>query len=145
MLKLITIVEKSKIVREGLESLFRSHEIASHIICIESFDEWTVALKGRFPDAVVVNPDLVRDGVGKIRHRFHLEKNIPFVAIVYLYYSYKEINEMFDEVIYITDPEDVILNKFQNLLNQTEKVSDDSNEQLTIREKDVLRLLLQGF
>ena len=145
MLKLIAIVEKSKIIREGLESLLRSYEITSHIICMESFDEWIVALKGRSPDAVIVNPDLVREGVGKIKHRFHLEKNIPFVAIVYLYYSYKEINEMFNEVIYITDPEDVILDKFQNLLSQTEKTSDDSNEQLTNREKDVLRLLLQGF
>ncbi len=146
MFKLIAVVEKSKIIREGLESLLRSQEITKRIVCMESFDEWNTVLKNISPDVVIVNPDLTREGLDKLKSRYHLEKHTLFVAILYLYYSYKEINEMFDEMVYITDPEDTILNKFQNLHDKIEKTSDDnSNEQLSSREKDVLRLLLQGF
>ena len=145
MFKLIAIVEKSKIIRTGLENLLQANEITNRIVCMESFDEWPATLKNHSPDIVIVNPDLIREGPEKIKSRYLLEKSTLFVAILYLYYSYKEINEMFDEMIYITDTEDAILNKFQNLLNRIEKKSVDSNEQLTGREKDVLRLLLQGF
>ena len=50
---------------------------------------------------------------------------------------------MFDETIYITDSDEAIINK----LRHTQKHSNDNSENpvLTVREKDVLRLLLQGY
>ena len=145
MFKLIVIVEKSKIIREGLESLLRSNNITSHVICMESFEEWIVALKGRTPDIVIVNPDLIKEDVEKTKAKCHLDKQTFFITIIYQYYSYKEINERFDDAIYITDSENIILTKFQNLFSQSTNAPENSNEQLTGREKDVLRLLLQGF
>ena len=147
MFKLVAIVEKSKIVREGLVSMLRLRETTSQIISIESFDSWATALKGRSsPDLIIVNPDLTKSGIDRLRLKHRIDRHTLFVAIVYLYYSYQEVNAMFDEIIYITDSEDVIRNKLQSLLNRIEGIpTRNLSGQLTSREKSVLRLLLQGL
>lgn len=146
MFKLIVIVEKSKIIQEGLAQMLRSHEICQRVIKVDGFDNWTQVLGGSSPDVVIVNPELVRDDVEKIRTKLNLQKKTFFVGIIYLYYSLKEVTEMFDEAVFITDPEDIFVNKFRNLFNRTEEIiAQADNERLTDREKDVLRLLVRGL
>ena len=67
------------------------------------------------------------------------------MGLVYQYYNQKEMANLFNEVIFITDSEDVIVNKFRNLSSQTNDQSSSSNDKLTDREKDVLKLLLMGL
>ncbi len=147
MFKSIAIIEKSKIIRDGLETQLRTLDIFNQIISVESLEKWPLALKDSVPDAVIINPDLVRSGLEKLKTKFKTEKKVFFIAIVYLYFSHKELIEIFDDIIYITDAEEDIANKIKNLLNRKnpEEEKEKENEQLTSREKDVLRLLLQGL
>ncbi len=145
MFRLIIIIEKSKIVRAGLETQLRALGIGKQIASLESLEQLPEVLNNSTPDLILINPDLVRDGTDKIRHKYKLEKKIPFVAVVYLFHSHRELVETFNEIIYITDSEDTIFNKLQHIFNSKKIEPDKNEEQLTYREKDVLRLLLQGL
>ncbi len=145
MFKKIAVVEKSKIIREGLTALLYSHELCSKVICLEDFGEWNLLMRNSVPDLVIVNPESISEGKEKIRYKYKLNENTLFVGLVYQYYNYKEITELFNEVIFITDSEDVIVNKLKNLLINTNENPSSSNEKLTDREKDVLKLLLRGL
>ncbi len=142
MFKLVVIVEKSKIIRDGIVSILKNHNLAQRIICLETLDEWK-CVKDHYPDFVMINSDYLKEGTEKIKSKYHFSENTIFVGIVYLYCP-KEIVDAFEEVIYITDTESLILSKLKSLLN-VKHSENTANEKLTDREKDVLRLLLQGL
>jgi DNA-binding NarL/FixJ family response regulator len=145
MFKKIVIVEKSKIIREGLTALLYTHELSSKVVCMENFGEWNLLMRNTVPDLIVLNPEIMHEGKEKIRYKYKLPDDLLFVGIIYQYYNYKEVNELFNEVVFITDSEDVIVNKFKNLSSHTNTQAVPSNEKLTDREKDVLKLLLRGL
>ncbi len=143
MSRSIVIVEKSRIIREGLISLLRKSESGLRIVDMEDFDEWAVSLRGSVPDVVIFSPETAREGTEKIRSKYGLSRSVLLVGLVYQYYTVREVSEMFDEVIYITDSEDVLAHKFINLFKR-EIPESSASERLTDREKDVLILLLRG-
>ncbi|MDR2037025.1 MAG: LuxR C-terminal-related transcriptional regulator [Bacteroidales bacterium] len=138
MFKLIAIVDKSHIIREGIASLLRERDICQRIASLENMNDWKMAFKDSAPDLVIINPDLWN----KNEVKRHKTGNMITVGMVYQYCDRDAIAH-FDDVIYITDTEDVIVNKFRNLQQHHEKGTKDEN--LTAREKDVLILLLQGL
>ena len=145
MFKKIVVVEKSKIIREGLTTLLYAHELCSKVVCLEDFGEWNLLMKNTVPDLVIISPEAMYEGKDKIRSKYKLGEEVLFVGLVYQYYNQKEMANLFNEVIFITDSEDVIVNKFRNLSSQTNDQSSSSNDKLTDREKDVLKLLLMGL
>ena len=145
MFKKIVVIEKSKIIREGLTTLLYAHELCSKVVCLEDFGEWNLLMKNTVPDLVIISPEAMYEGKDKIRSKYKLGEEVLFVGLVYQYYNQKEMANLFNEVIFITDSEDVIANKFRNLSSQTNDQSSSSNDKLTDREKDVLKLLLMGL
>ncbi len=145
MFKQIVIIEKSKIIREGLAGILHAHEISKKVISIEDFSEWGMTVKNLTPNIIILSPEKAQEGADKIRSKYQLPGNTLLVGIVYQYYNIREITEIFDEILFITDPEDLIINKLKNLSKQAENNNTASNEKLTDREKDVLKLLLRGL
>ncbi len=145
MFKKIVIVEKSKIIREGLAAMLYNHELCSKVVCLEDFGEWNMLIKNTVPNLIIISPEAMYEGKDKIRYKYKLSEDILFVGLIYRYYNYKEVTELFNDVIFITDSEDVIVNKLKNLSSHTNENSSSSNEKLTDREKDVLKLLLRGL
>lgn len=139
MFKLIAIIDKSHIIREGLAALLRHNGICQRIGSLEQVDEWPSAFKDAKPDLLIVNPDEWLKGDPK--QRVHISEKTTVVGLVYHYYD-KETLVQFDETVYITDSDEVIVNKLRNL-KQHGKTS--ARQNLSEREKDVLKLLLQGF
>jgi DNA-binding NarL/FixJ family response regulator len=144
MFRLVTIIEKSKIIREGLSSLLRTHSMCQRLICLKSFEECPSVFNASCPELIFINPDQLKESPKKTRSKYHLDTKILFVGIIYGY-CHKEVLDSFDETIYITDSEEVILNKLKNLHKQRNQTYSSSSERLTDREKDVLKLLIQGF
>ncbi len=145
MFKKIVIVEKSKIIREGLTAILYAHEICSKVVCMEDFGEWSMLMRNTQPDLIILSPEASYEGKEKIRYKYKLSEDTFFVGLIYQYYNQKELADLFNEVIFITDSEDTIINKFKNLSSQNNENSSSSNEKLTDREKDVLKLLLRGL
>ena len=145
MFKKTVVIEKSKIIREGLNALLYAHELSSKVVCLEDFGDWNLLMKNTVPDLVIISPEAMYEGKEKIRNKYKLGEEVLFVGLVYQYYNQKEMTDLFNEVIFITDSEDVIVNKFKNLSSQPNDQASSSNDKLTDREKDVLRLLLRGL
>ncbi|MDR3062492.1 MAG: hypothetical protein LBU57_10375, partial [Dysgonamonadaceae bacterium] len=83
MFKKIVIVERSRIIREGLAGILYANEIGSKIICLEDFDEWNSRMRDVVPDMVILSPEMVHEGIEKVRHRYQLSDKVLFVGIVY--------------------------------------------------------------
>jgi len=138
MYKTIAIIEKSKIIREGLAFLFKSHNIGKQIAKLESLDHWTLALK---PDLIIINPEFLKEiDLEKVKTKFDIGSKIPLIGLIYQYFD-RETYIAFNNLIYITDSEETILNK----VKVKEIKEQNSGEKLTDREKDVLKLLLKGM
>ncbi len=145
MFKQIVIVEKSKIIREGISFLLQKNEICNKITEMEDANDWAMLTKNVVPDIVILHPDIAKDGIEKFRSKHQLSEQTLFIGIIYQYYNIKEISETFDEVIFITDTEEAFVNKFKLLFRQFKNETPANNEKLTDREKAVLRLLLRGL
>jgi len=138
MFQHVVIIEKSKIIRDGIFSLLTSHKVSKAITVLKDFEEWTVALGEKKPDVVILNHNLSKEDIKKIKSKYNLPGNTLFVAIIYDYYLPEEISELFDEVIFITDSEETFVNKFHRLSkNKDDHFDRDERERLTDREKDV--------
>lgn len=139
MFKCIAIIDKSHIIREGITVLLRAYNICQKIGSLEHPDEWSSAFKDTEPDLVIVNPDLWQRSDAKKPE--HINEKTIVVGLIYQYYD-KETLAQFDETIYITDSDEVIVNKLRKLQKQNKPILTQS---LSAREKDVLKLLLQGL
>lgn len=145
MFKKIVIIERSKIIREGVISLLKTLKVCQTIKDMESPEEWPVSSDEK-PDLIILGYEWAKDGIDKIRTKFHIGHNTLIVGLIYNYYILKDISDLFDEVLFITDDELIIENKFRRLSERfRESDSTGETERLTDREKDVLRLLVQGL
>jgi DNA-binding NarL/FixJ family response regulator len=139
MFKFIAVIDKSHIIREGMTALLRNNNLCQRIGSLEHTDEWSPAFKDAEPDLVIINPDLWQRSEGKKPGR--INENAIIVGLIYQYCD-KETLAQFDETIYITDSDEVIVNKLLHLQKQHKPPATQS---LSAREKDVLKLLLQGL
>ncbi|MDR3094268.1 MAG: LuxR C-terminal-related transcriptional regulator [Bacteroidales bacterium] len=138
MFKFIAIIDKSHIIREGLAALLRNNNLCQRIGSLEHPDEWLPAFKDAEPDLVITNPGLWQKSDSK-RWGHSSEKSI--VGLIYQYCD-REMLAQFDETIYITDSDETIVNKLRHLQKHNKPPATQS---LSAREKDVLKLLLQGL
>ena len=141
MFKLIAIIDESHIIKEGLSALLRNGNVCQRIGSLENLKDWQVAFKNNEPDIVITNPAFFPKGEGsRLKTMYHISDKPIFVGLVYQYFD-RDMLAQFDETIYITDPADTILNKLLNL----KRKNNDTTKILTVREKDILKLLLQGL
>jgi DNA-binding NarL/FixJ family response regulator len=141
MYKTVAIIEKSNIIKEGLTHLLKSHNICTQIAKLDSLDDWHFVFRDDKPDLIIINPERLKNtDLDKIRLKFGISDKTPVIGLIYQYFG-REIYPMFSALIYITDTEDIILNKIRN----KQKKEQDIGEKLTDREKDVLKLLLKGM
>jgi DNA-binding NarL/FixJ family response regulator len=143
MYKIIAIIEKSNIIKEGLTHLLKSHNICSQIAKLDSIDDWSFVFKNENPDLVIINPDRLKDmDLSKMRQKFAIPDKTPFIGLLYQYFD-REIYSIFASMIYITDTEDIILSKIRN--KQKKDHDSATGEKLTDRERAVLKLLVKGM
>jgi DNA-binding NarL/FixJ family response regulator len=140
--KSVAIVEKSQIIREGLACLLKVHNLCTKIAKLESLDDWHYVFKDESPEVVIINPDRLKHlDIDKMKEKYKLPDKTLIIGLVYQYFS-REIHLMFgNDLIFITDTDDVILGKLQN----RHKQGQDGSEKLSDREKDILKLLLKGL
>ena len=143
MFKQILIVEKSKIITEGLIAILHSQRLFQRIASTGFVDECPLVLKGNNPDLVIISPELSGENLERLKTKHKFSPNVIMVGLI-SHYCPKELLDIFDEIIYITDTEDTIINKLKNLIKQQHSLNSLGGDRLTEREKEVLKLLIQG-
>jgi DNA-binding NarL/FixJ family response regulator len=140
MYKIVAIIEKSNIIKEGLTYLLKAHNICLQIAKLDSVDDWFFVFKDEKPDLIIINPDRLKDmDLDKLRLKIEISDKIPIIGLLYQYFD-RKIYNMFISTIYITDTEDIILGKLRS-----KQKKENAGEKLTGREQSVLKHLLKGM
>ncbi len=139
----VLIAEYSEIIRKGLIEILEGSGQFSRIREQPCGANLQAMITRHQPDLLLVNPAMVDGGL-----RDHLKENKGprpwLVGILYNFHD-QEVIDLFDEVIGINDPQARILKKLHALLQQKKADATLPDPQLTLREKEVLRLLVKGM
>lgn len=141
----IAIVEPSSIIYEGLSNILLQNGGAHYSIYhFESLEEVSREIPAFIIDLVIANPYLVKSNIKTFHFHKKNDSPVPWVALIYSFFE-KEIVDLFDAVIQITDSPEVITSTIQNLISLKCQCKPAEREQLTARETDVLKHLVQGL
>lgn len=137
----VLIAEQSEIIRKGMVEILQGsglfHRIRE-ISCAAGIMDFISRYK---PDIIFINPSMIDTG---FREQLNSGTYRPrLAAIVYSFHD-EEVMSLFDETIPINDNRSKIIKKLNNLIEKEVSELPANENQLTAREKDVLRLLVKG-
>ena len=147
MRKLIRILlaEPAPVVSEGLKGILQRSEISAHFSIVTSMDAIEGRLSSENLDIVIINPLFIQFDIRKMVLLKSQYRNILFIALQYAYFEPKVL-DLFDTVIRVTDSYSAIVNTIKSLINDDRsEVQGVSQEILSERETEVLRLLATGM
>lgn len=144
--KSIVVIEESDIVKCGLRSLLRDHNLGINIFMFDSLASCSPsAYKLESPELILINPGLINESIDKLKQKLEMKDRPLIVGIVYAFFE-KCIMDFFDETICIDDSEESIVSKLKILRSEFPlKHSYFSNNKLSDRELEVLKLLIKGL
>lgn len=140
----IIIVETSDIICEGINSILINSGRSFNIISADNLrDIEQLNLKAK-SDIVLINPLLIQNQLKE----FHILKreleHLKWIALVYTYFD-NQILSVFDEIVYINDSSNKIISSLQKLsTTDRNENKNQSQETLSERETEVLKLLVTG-
>jgi len=141
----IAVIEPSPIIYEGLTNILLRSGNHYQIYQFENPDELLNSpLRERF-DLGILNPVFIQ---GSVRQFQQIRKSLPkvrWIALVYAYFDRESLNH-FSDLIQISDPVTQILDMVEKLRESPEQDPVPSaREQLSERETEVLRCLVNGL
>ena len=141
----IAIVEPSQIVFRGLVSLIDDSGRNFHIVRAEDFTELQHQAVRNPLDIVIINPSFLQSDLKIFQALRNDQPTVKWIGIVYSFFDQK-ILSLLDGIISINDLQHSIVNMIQQVI-QSQKVQekDASQESLSDRETEVLRLLVTGL
>lgn len=141
----IAILEPSLIVYEGLSNiLLQESRIKYNLLYYDSLEEILPDLSSGELDLVIINPLLIRSDIKNFSHLKKGYNSVFWAGIIYSFCE-KEILGLFEGIIQITDTVDVILETVFRLVSSNCNEERNTKEQLSQREIDVLKQLVQGL
>lgn len=144
MFKHIVIIDKSYIIKEGVAKLLNNRNIAQKISLLTSPEEWCHIVKDYYPEIIIINPALIKESLSKFRKHNEIPGHTKILGIVYSLFDNELINK-FDDNIFINESPDIIINKISNCRKEEIKKTNNSEELLSDREEEILKLLVKGF
>ncbi|HYX08230.1 MAG TPA: helix-turn-helix transcriptional regulator [Bacteroidales bacterium] len=147
MRKLIRILltEPAQLISEGLTGTVQRSGIRSHFVIVSSLEMMEERLSAENFEIVILNPLFIQLDTRKLLLLKGQHPGIRFIALQYAYFEPKVL-DLFDSVIRVTDPPTTIFNTIKNLINDDRsEVQGVSQEILSERETEVLRLLATGM
>ncbi|MFP4367302.1 MAG: response regulator transcription factor [bacterium] len=144
MAKTILIAEQSEIIRKGLIKVIGSFDIFDNINELTINANIEASVVRLEPDILVINPAMITVPMqGWIKEQKNGKMKVA--AIVYSLFD-DELNDLFDEVIQISDTRIKIRNKLNSLVNRISETKQHlPDDTLSNREKDVVKLLAKGM
>ncbi|MGD8780686.1 MAG: response regulator transcription factor [Ignavibacteria bacterium] len=141
----IAVLEPSQIIYEGLSNILLKSGYYFKLFKIDSLKEISTLIDKEKPDIIIVNPSQVQN---KTKEFYTIKKKRTetcWIALVHSYYD-SRVLEMYDDVINITDDPKSIIELILNLnSSNSSQPSTAEQEQLTEREIEVLKLMVEGL
>lgn len=138
MAKAVIIAHPSKLIRKGLISIIE-HEFVVKIICCDNIDNLNETYLSTFSEMVLIVPITVDRST---LFRLLSSNTNQFYTIAIDYRSVNEQSQNIDYVFQINKSPEKLTEKIKAFLNESEKP--DNDDDLSIREKEVLRLIALG-
>jgi DNA-binding NarL/FixJ family response regulator len=140
----IIIVDTSQIISEGLLSVINKHSQRYQVSTTNSIEGMELLFAKRKSEIIIINPNLINNTKAFNTLRNTIEQ-VKWVGLVYAYYE-QDLLSKFDALITISDNPESILSKINKLLvDENQQDSNASQEVLSEREIDVLKLLAGGL
>lgn len=138
----ITILEPSLIICRGLAAILADAGLQHKTLFAESLRKLDESALKHPPDVVLANPVLIQNQVKEFQA---MKKKLPDTYWISINYTLTDskILALYDNHIYINDAREKIINSVQKLLSPDFQAK-SSQEVLSEREKEVLRLLVAG-
>jgi len=139
----IAIIEPSNIIYEGLSILLLKSEKHYYLYRINDFDELNSMTLKESINIVILNPVVLQN---RLKDFAKLKKNhsdIIWFGLIYSYFDNDLLNK-FNDTISISDTIEIINQKINKTFNHC-NCSDNTQEQLSEREIDVLIKLVKGL
>jgi len=141
----ILLTEPAQLISEGLTGTVQRSGIRSHFVIVSSLEMMEERLSAENFEIVILNPLFIQLDTRKLLLLKGQHPGIRFIALQYAYFEPKVL-DLFDSVIRVTDPPTTIFNTIKNLINDDRsEVQGVSQEILSERETEVLRLLATGM
>ena len=139
----VMIAEQSEIIRKGMVEILRGCGLFEKIREMACAANLVEMVDRHQPDVLFVNPSMV-----DARFREQLKNGSAhrpkLAAIIYSFHD-EAVMELYDETIPINDTRAKILRKLNDLMRKSVGEAQSADDQLTAREKDVLKLLVKGM
>lgn len=140
----IIIADTSSIVYEGLSGIIYKSAYKSVVSRAITFEDIQQSCAKRRCELVILNPSYIQNNV----KAFHTLKNqfesVKWVGLVYAYFD-QSVLSMFDALINISDPPEIIGTIVQKALNNAPLRQNSAEDVLSDREIDILKLLTTGL
>jgi DNA-binding NarL/FixJ family response regulator len=141
----ITIVETSSIIIEGLSVILHGSGIPVHIVRAGNLSDLEKRIISHKTSIVIINPSLIQNNIRLFKTLKNDNPNIKWTAVLYAFHD-TQLVSLFEGVINIFDPPEKII-AFMNktILSVPKHEPIGTDEVLSERETEVLRLLAGGF
>ena len=141
----IIVVEPSPLLSEGLAGILSKSSLKCQITFTCSLEEVEVACAMKRCELVIINPSYIQNNLKTFNAIKNHIANVKWIALIYAYYNPKFLS-MFDGSITISDtPESVTATITKLLADENSLGQSSSQEILSEREIDVLKLLATGM
>lgn len=139
----IAIIEPSNIIYEGLSTLMLKSEKHFYLYRINDFDELNSMTLKESINIVILNPVVLQNRLKDFTKLKKHHSDISWFGLIYSYFDNELLNK-FNNTISILDPIEIITQKLNKSFNHC-NCNDNSQEQLSEREIDVLTQLVKGL
>lgn len=141
----VIIVEGSHIISEGLAGTIKKSNMRFQISMTDSLEGMELLQAKKKGSIVIINPSLVQNntkGFNAIRSQLN---DVKWIGLIYAYYE-PPLLAKFDALITISDNPESIFSTINKLLaDDNQQKQNSSQEVLSEREIDVLKLLATGL
>mgnify|MGYP002348035837 CR=1 FL=1 len=139
----IAVIEPSSIVYEGFSTLLLKSEAYFGLFRVNDADELGDFISKENINVVICNPVVFQNRYNDFQRLRKQHVSVNWMALVYSYFD-GQVLARFDEVIYISDEIDQIVEKLNNYCSDCH-CREEQHEMLSGREIDVLILLVKGM
>ncbi|MDZ7738059.1 MAG: LuxR C-terminal-related transcriptional regulator [Bacteroidales bacterium] len=137
----IAVTGQSDIIYEGLTNILYRYGDYISFYRTDNIDELDILMVRVNINIAILNPESIINRNRQYAKLRNKHKGIFWLGLVYSFIDSKIINE-FDDIIYVTDPDDLIFSKVDRFRKSRKESSRDD---LSHRERDVLIHLVRGL
>ncbi|NEW82151.1 MAG: response regulator transcription factor [Mariniphaga sp.] len=139
----IVIIEPSTIVYEGLSNILGYSDSHFSVSRLDRLDDITNYTIRKSVDVILINPAQVQNNLKTYNTIRNGLSQTKCIGIVYSYFD-QHLLSLFDEIISVFDTPESIIGLVQRTADQNEDTELNTQEKITERETEVLKLLTAG-